>query len=96
MCYGSGADWPDALLQLDLPVGHWFGRTKPSGGIGMASRSMAASMAWLVAAAVGAIGQALAELLDLADVGLALVGVRGEGCQGRHEPSHTGAQYGRA
>ena len=35
-----------------------------------------------VASAVGAFGQALAELLDLADVGLALVGVRGDGEDG--------------
>jgi len=32
-----------------------------------------------VAPAVGAFGQALAELLDLADVGFSVVGVRGDG-----------------
>ena len=36
-------------------------------------------MAWRLRLAVRALGQALAELLDLADVGLALVGVRGDG-----------------
>ena len=35
-----------------------------------------------VASAVGAFGQALAELLDLADVGLAFVGVGGDGEHG--------------
>jgi hypothetical protein len=35
-----------------------------------------------VAPAVGALGQALAELLDLADVGFALVGMGGDGEDG--------------
>ncbi len=35
-----------------------------------------------VAAAVGAFGQALAELLDFADVGFSFVGVRGDGEDG--------------
>jgi hypothetical protein len=35
-----------------------------------------------VASAVGAFGQALAELLDFADVGFSLVGVRGDGEDG--------------
>jgi hypothetical protein len=45
-----------------------FGDSPLAGGDGRA-----------VAPAVGALGQALAEPLDLADVGFSLVGVRGEG-----------------
>ena len=58
------------------PVGLLDG-AEPGGDPGLAGGDGLA-----VAAAVGAFGQALAGLLDLADVGLALVGVRGDGEQG--------------
>ena len=45
-----------------------------------------------VASAVGAFGQALAELLDFADVGLSLVGVRGDG---EHDGPAARARCGR-
>ena len=54
-----------------------FDGAEPGGDAGFAGGD-----GFAVAAAVGAFGQALAELLDFADVGLSLVGVGGDGEDG--------------
>ena len=75
--YSGGLGRPEYGVAFDGHAVGVFDGAQPGGYPGFAGGDGLA-----VAAAVGAFGQALAELLDFAEVGFAFVGVGGDGEEG--------------